>query len=956
MFSKKTALSVSIVAINVSLLTGASSLFAAHVFAQSVSIPSERELSEERELIEEVTVTGYRRSLLNAIDTKRFSDTVSEVLSADDLGSLPDVSMADALTRLPGISAVRTGGEAGEINIRGMSGGFVMSTLNGREQVSPSGKRSIEFEQYPSELISAAQVYKSPKASLIEGGVAGTVELKTASPLSLSGDNNHQLQVNARGMFNDRASDVPDAEEFGHRFSFSYQGVFLDDTLGFAAGYARLYQPSVTEQFVGLAYNGEVDLDNDGQGETPVSEGFELQHKGGEEARDGYMATIEWAPTDNFTVKVDGFRSVFDVESFARGFRVKFLEQSQVFNPRLNDLGNITGGTFNRQGENNFLVQTTNDDDADYNELTSLGLNAEWNVGQWTFSADVSNSRADSEFKNGVSWALLFEDPNADIPIAASDASVAYQLNNLNLPSVGFNQDYTNLQQMMLTKYGTYPYENTDEVEALKFDVDYEFDDDRILTSMEFGVRRSQRQYTNDRSMYEYGSEFGGDPIRRPLPLTDALTDDVNFSNEFDYLPSYLAIDVDAALNLWLPSGEGRPVKDWNNDWTFFQSGSVDEDVLAAYVMANFDFESVGIPISGNIGVRRVETEQKARGLQDVGGDPALGARAIADGYGAVRDQYAYVTAGIDYVDYLPSLNLNYRITEQDQVRFALAKVMARPPIERLLNNASINFGDDGQVFIDSSNNPALEPFYANQLDLSYERYFNEGNGAFVAALFYKDIDSFVQTSTVNDFNYAAVGFDLPRYVPGTEPGNPGNAIPIVVEDVARYTAAFNNAEGGYVRGVELAYTQTFTQLPGIWSGLGFSGSYSYTESEVTQLGSAELFGLEDVTIPLEGLSKNVVSATLFYDYENFSTRVNVRYRDDFVSEQVAVESQTVFFSGETVVDYQASYALDEGLTLLFQVNNLTDEPTRSYFLDESQTGTIQFFGRQVFLGVSYRL
>ncbi|WP_350637205.1 TonB-dependent receptor plug domain-containing protein, partial [Pseudoalteromonas sp. GW168-MNA-CIBAN-0100] len=76
----------------------------------------------------------------------------SEQLSADDLGALPDVSMADALTRLPGISAVRTGGQAAEINIRGMSGGFVFSTLNGREQVSTSGSRSIEFDQYPSEL------------------------------------------------------------------------------------------------------------------------------------------------------------------------------------------------------------------------------------------------------------------------------------------------------------------------------------------------------------------------------------------------------------------------------------------------------------------------------------------------------------------------------------------------------------------------------------------------------------------------------------------------------------------------------------------------------------------------------------------------------------------------------------------------------------------------------------
>ncbi|WP_340676906.1 TonB-dependent receptor plug domain-containing protein, partial [Paraglaciecola sp.] len=273
--------------------------------------------------IEKIEVRGFAVSLIKSLNQKRFGDTVSEQISADDLGGLPDVSMADALTRLPGISAVRTGGQAAEINIRGLSGDFVFSTLNGREQVSTSGSRSIEFDQYPSELISSAAVYKSPKASLIEGGVAGTVELETASPLSIDGD--YTFSVNARGMFNDRAKEVSDAEEFGHRFSVSYQTKFLDDTVGIALGYARLFQPSVSTQFVGLAYNAEADVDgkvgdmdnvsatclatDPCAGFEKISEGFEMQHQGGKETRDGYMAAIEWAPTDNFTLKTDVFLS-----------------------------------------------------------------------------------------------------------------------------------------------------------------------------------------------------------------------------------------------------------------------------------------------------------------------------------------------------------------------------------------------------------------------------------------------------------------------------------------------------------------------------------------------------------------------------------------------------------------------------------------------------------------------
>jgi Outer membrane receptor for ferrienterochelin and colicins len=140
-------------------------LFAANSAIAATEEPPE-ETSKPAQVqtdVEVIEVRGFSRSLIQSLNQKRFSDTVSEQISADDLGALPDISMADALTRLPGISAVRTGGQAAQINIRGLSGGFVFSTLNGREQVSTSGTRSIEFDQYPSELISSAALYKSPK-------------------------------------------------------------------------------------------------------------------------------------------------------------------------------------------------------------------------------------------------------------------------------------------------------------------------------------------------------------------------------------------------------------------------------------------------------------------------------------------------------------------------------------------------------------------------------------------------------------------------------------------------------------------------------------------------------------------------------------------------------------------------------------------------------------------------
>jgi len=910
---------------------------------------------KEDKLVEEVVVTGYRQSVLNALDAKRLADTVTENISADDLGNLPDVSMADALTRLPGISAVRTGGQASEINIRGMAGGFVFSTLNGREQVSTSGQRNIEFEQYPSELISAASVYKSPKASLIEGGVAGTVELKTASPLDMSEDS--KLAINLRGMMNDRADEVYDAQDVGHRFSISYQTKFADDTVGLGVGFARLYQPSVATQFVGFSYrnldSGGRDVDGDGAADI-MSYGFELQHRGGEETRDGLMGVLEWQPSDDLKVRADYYSSTFDTEAFARGFRFQNLFQGNITNPVMTADGVMVGGYVQRARDTDVLVQTTNDDNSDHDEVTSYGLNVEYLVGNWTLSGDISTSKAESNFVNGVGWGLLFEDASAAVPIVESDIAVNYKLNGVNLPDIGFNQDYTDLDKMMLAKWGVYPYINTDQVDAVKFDAAYEFTDNSVFSSFEAGVRSSKREYTNERGVYQFGNDFGYyAPGEAPLKLTSELATTVDFNGDFGYFPSYLAIDMDKALAQWLPAGEGTPVKSWADSWTMTQSGGVEETVNAAYLQLNIDTEIGGRTLLGNIGVRAVQTEQFSIGLRDVDGNVEAGAVAITDDLGEVSTEYALVGVGQKYTDYLPSINLNYLLTDNDQLRFAAAKVLSRPPIKRLQADESVNISDDGKFSASSNNSPLLDPFYANQYDLSYEHYFEDTSGAIVAAVFYKDILGFVNSITIDPYDFIGdPAYDVPTYVPGTEPGNANSYPPVNVVNGSLSTV-INNTQGGYIQGIELAYTQTFDNLPGIWSGLGFSGSYSYTESNISF--QTDLSG-SSVDITLPGLSDTVYSASLFYDYDNFSTRVNIRNRSKFVSEQVAVETQLAFFNEETVIDYQASYNVNDNLQVLFQVNNFTDEPTKTYFNQEAQTGTLQFFGRQLFLGVSYSM
>jgi TonB-dependent receptor len=922
--------------------------------------------AEEKEQVEVIQVTGYGSSLIRSLDLKRTNDTVSETISADDLGALPDVSMADALTRLPGISAVRTGGQAAQINIRGMDGGFVFSTLNGREQVSTSGSRSIEFDQYPSELISSAAVYKSPKASLIEGGVAGTVELQTASPLR--NKEQHSLVVNARGMYNDRANEVPDGQEFGDRISFSYQGKFADDTLGVALGVARLYQPSVATQFIGLAYPDKKDVDGIKETEPKefISEGFEAQHRGGEETRNGFMGVIEWAPHEHFTLKTDAFYSKFDSEAFARGYRVKFGgENAAVANPVLNG-NSVIGGTFNRTSNSYTRVELVNDDNQDFDSVKSLGINADWQVTDaFNLNVDVSHSSAESNFRNGLLWSLVAKDATVANPQFDDNVSISYLLNGLNLPNIGFNQaaSFSDINKVMVSKYGIYPYQNSDELNAVRLDGRYQFDLP-VISSIDVGLRYSEREYANDRSVFEYGNDGAFSSTQKPLRLTQDMVKVVNFSGAFSYIPSYLAIDLNKALNAWFPNGVPQPKQTWgtgnsglipsqqgqggaDTSWSVLQSGNVYEDVLSLYVMGNLDTELLSLPLTGNFGVRMVETDQRATSLQNVNGDATLGAQNIKDEAGLINNQYAPGILGEKYRDYLPQLNLNLSLTDNDQLRFAAARVMSRPPINRLAAQTSTNINNDGIINGSSENNPFLRPFYADQLDLSYEHYLDDGEGAFVAAVFNKDIKSLINTFSIANFDFRAAGFQVPDvYV------DPLTGVPKTVKN-GTYTTAVNNKEGGYIRGVELAYTQLYKFLPGIWSGLGTSLSYSYTDSEIKQQTN---LGGSSVDISLPGLSSNVWTGAVFYEYEGFETRVSARYRNPFVSEQVSVNEQIVNFDGETVIDFQSSYQITDQFKVLFQVNNLTDEPTMSYFGDTTQTGTIQFFGRQFFLGGTYSM
>lgn len=902
-----------------------------------------------------ITVTGYNQSMEKSIDYQRYSDTITNVITSADIGGLPDQSIADALTRLPGVSAERIAGQASQINIRGLSGNFIQTTLDGREQPSTSGSNYINFDQYPSELINMATVYKSSQASLITGGVGGTIGLQTANPLDAPKEQN--LNIDARGSYDGQAHDVSGANAVGYRLSAAYQGKFLDNTLGVGLGVAQMYQPHVAEQFVGEASDGSKYSINSQPGAPTgyLPEGIQLQQNGGQERRTGEIATIVWKPTDELKITGDGFYSKFKNESFGYGFRSQnfYGNNTQITNPVWSSLGTLIGGSVSgnpttgidpRTGNpygNQFSNETTADNYSTTTSIFSGGLNAKWDHDNWHIDADVSMSRATSNQINVDTTA----DPYSGLGTANPQLmaqSMNFQLKGQQVGSAQFGNPglYTNVNDMGLSRYGVYPYIYHDKMKAFRTSVKYDMPNSSWLSALEAGVYMNNHTYNADREAYVYGSEWNTSPVagQPPLSIPASAAQVTCWKGKFSGFPCFLTLNGPAIL-----AAHGitaNPVKNiTDQSWTYVQSGQVDEKTRDIFLMADIDAQDVfGHELSGNVGIRVSHQSQYSMGLQQVGNGAGI---PITDGNGNTSSDYAPLTVGKTYTDYLPSLNLIYHLTDDDMMRFSAAKVLSRPPIDKMLAGSG-SWVSNGQYNVWGGTSPLLDPLRATQYDLDYEHYFDDSTGLLTAGVFFKDIKSFVQDVTYNNYDFAAAGIPVPidpttgkQYLNG------------------EYQTAYN-ANGGLVRGLELSGSKTHF-LPGIWAGLGVQANFALTSSTVhnpTNLGGPTTY------VGLPGLSRRVASAALFYDYGPFSARVSGNYRSSFLSDtQMAVNNQLVTFAAETVYDFQASYDITQQFKVVYQMLNLTNQPTRTYFGgNPQQTGTIQYFGRTSYLGVEFKL
>lgn len=897
--------------------------------------------------VDEIVVTGIRRSIEASISAKANNTSIVEVISAEDIGKLPDVSIAESLARLPGVTMQRLDGRSQAISIRGLGPDFTTALLNGRELVTTGDNRGVEFDQFPSELLSSVVVYKTPDSSLIGQGLGGTVDLRTIRPLAYG---RQAMAANYRHEWNDIGALNSGTTDKGDRFTLSYIDQFADGTIGLALGYAHMSSPYQSERFNAWGYPNHTDGNLLTGGVKPYVMSSELE-------RDGYMGVLEWQPNDRFHSTIDAFYSEFKNTQVLRGIEFPLAWGGLAESPGRSDtvLGgcqitnNVATPNVCRPGpslrpgytvEDGLIVAGTwdnikgvvrNDLNKRESNITAIGWNTEFVASDdWSLNLDVSYSKVE---RNDI---ILETNAGTGRNINGALDSLGFELTDDGVTRFTSLLNYADPNLIKVTSpqgwggdvipEGQAGYMNTpsieDELKAVRLSATRQLHQSPFK-SIDFGFNYSEREKSFVNDQFYLGVPGGGD-LTVPAGLLLAPTD-------LGYLGISQVLSYDA-LGL-VNSGALNLIRNPNAD-VLAGNWDVTEKVSTSYIRANIDHNLFGRRLTGNVGVQAVYTDQSSNGFS---------ARQTAPG---VAETIA-VSGGKDYLEILPSSNFILEVADDAFLRFAAARTLARPRMDdmRASRNYSFDVGknvagatpDVNSPWSASGGNPLLTPYIADVADISFEKYFANRKGYVSIAAFYKHLESYV-------YNHDQI-FDFTGYPTG-------GVSPVINQGKS---SAPDNGEGGWIKGIEFSVSAPFDIFHPALEGFGAMFSASMTDSEVQPDPTQA-----PTTMP--GLSEDVINGTVYYERFGFQGRVSARYRSDYLGEVAGFGNGRTLRSvaAETVVDAQIGYefqsGLLEGLSVLAQVNNLTDEPFKTFQNgDERQTIDYQHYGRTFAVGLNYR-
>jgi TonB-dependent receptor len=879
--------------------------------------------------LDTVTVTGYRASVEKALDIKRSEAGVVDAIVAEDIGKFPDLNLAESLQRVPGVVITREAGEGRNISVRGLGPDFTRVRINGMEALTTVGAgdqsggtnrgRGFDFNVFASDLFSQLIVRKTASADVEEGSLGATVDLRTARPFDYDG---FTFATSGQASYNAMA------QKADPRIAALISNTWADGTFGglLSVAYSErqaLEEGSNTGRWANGPSNGNFNAASPFAAARSANvyhprfpRYVQMEH---EQKRLGVTGTLQWKPSDATEISLDALYSKIDAKRDEHYIEAISFSRGTSTTPRLVGKPNMI--VKNGVIENNALVygefdnvdiRTENRHDEWSTEFTQVALNGQHRFGDdFTLSGKVGISR--SKHENPIQTTIIMDKYDVD------NYSYDYR-GNSRFPTLNYGIDPTNPAGWELAEIRLRPQYVDNDFDTGQVDFNW-----NISPGFRLKGGILAKNYT-----------FSTVELRRASELAVP-----NFPNGTKIVP------VDMTQQAGLKGITGSPdqwvVPDLNaiaNQFDIYSNSgifavaprannvrSVDEEDRGGYLMGEFSTDLGSIPFSGNFGVRYVKTKQSSTGLS-----------TLATGT-------VSTTVDRSYDDTLPSFNLVAEISPDFLIRLGAAKVMSRPGLGSLTPGATVAVAGGARTI--SSGNPNLDPIRATNVDLGFEWYFSEGAMAGIG-LFYKDIESFVQT-TREVAPYSASGLpDALLIGTGASPA-----------DDFTYTKPVNTP-GGELYGVEANYIQPFTFLPGKWSNLGVQLNYTWVESQIQYINSS---GQPVMKADLTGLSKSSWNATLFYEGKVFSGRVSATNRDDYLTQVPGTEAGfnvdgTHGMTGTTFIDASIRYAISDKLELSLEGMNLTNEASDEWVYSPA-TGRLPLqyteTGRQFMLGARYK-
>ncbi len=918
--------------------------------------------SSEATDLDVVKVTGIRGSVYKAQDIKRDAATFVDSVTALDIGALPDRSVTETLSRIPGVTIDRFlsvgdpehfSAEGGGVQVRGLT--QVRSELNGRDSFSASGGRALSFQDVPSELMAGVDVYKNQKADMIEGGLGGSVDLRTFMPFDFEGSKFGMSFSANQGDF---------ADKLKPSGSILYSNRWETDAgdFGILVDVAHSELATRTDgMFVRPFFNTtNSDLNGDEVNESLwLPRGADWRTLEYERERQGAYVALQWRPNDDIEVSATAFQSSYDELWYEDAIFVSNdplqvrVDASQPY--RLD--GNVfVSGRLRSEGD----IPMGTDIRASHREskTTDYSFGLKWRFSDRTeFSTDLQYIKArtnilDSTVSLGVNVPYIDVDLGGKVPSIGIDEQFTRNPDNYYW---GFTMDHRD--------------DNVADEVAWRADLKHSFDSN-VFDSIKFGVRVTDRDATSIDNGYDWQPviqpwmQWWALPGDQPLPGLDlngtvnsSLVNLTTFNNFYRgdantpgafYAPilatalgfpaSYQDIH-DAADPYYTCCYAGTYAPRNLNDpqWRNVQT----ERTYAAYAMLNFAVDDW--LLDGNVGVRVVRTESTADGFvvyPNVAYAPYLGA-----------GESEPISASNSYTDVLPSLNLKWELADNLLLRFAASKAIARPNFSdmqayqelRAATKPGIDPPDNGSALpitdLDltgsSTDNPFLTPMKANQFDLSLEWYFAPDRGGMAwINFFYKDIKDYFRQQT-----------ELLPY-----PGADGNEYNYLVSRLV-------NVGTAKIQGAEVGWNQFFDFLPAPFDGFGASANYTYIDSstKIPDASNAVPVDTDGSTfddLPADGLSKNAFNVAAFYEKGPWQVRLAYNWRSKYLlsigpngyNGSYTVDDETiawklpVYSDSFGQLDGSIFYRFSDHVQVGLEMNNLNNAEQRT-IMDQNGAG-----------------